>query len=263
MKENRFKKFWTKVNSFVDKILFPDDIKCLFCGKDVSDFENKPYCDECEKEIEFNKGNRCIICDEPIDNEAIVCDNCQKNKRFFKRAFCPFLYSGKVRTAILGYKDSNQRYKAKTFAKYIANRIQESGVEIDCVTYVPLTKKKLRERSFNQAELLAKEIAKILNIEVLSIFEKTKDVYGQKFSNFKERQANMKDLYKLISTKLDKEKNYLIVDDIITTGATVNYCAGLIEKKVKNVYVCAIARNKRRHKFSQEESASYNRFENQ
>lgn len=252
--KNKFQMFWKRIIKFFDKLLFPDDIKCIFCGTDVPDFENKPFCSECEKGFEFNNKNRCIICDEPIDNEAIVCDACQKNKRFFKKAFCPFIYSGVVRKAILAFKDSNHRYKAKTFAKYIASLIKDSGTKIDFITFVPLTKKKERARSFNQAKLLAEEIANLLDVEVLPMFEKVKDTAGQKYSNYKERQENMIGMYKLLPIDLDKDKNYLIVDDIITTGATVNYCSGLISKRVKNVYVCAIARNKKNFKASKNQN---------
>ena len=240
----KFKEYIKKIGNFFEHLIFPDDIKCVFCGTDVSDFEAKPFCEDCEKEIDFNNGHRCMICDEPIENEAVVCDRCQKNKRNFKKAFCPFVYGGKVRTAILGYKDSNQRYKSKTFAKYIANKILESKISIDKITFVPLTKKKLRERSFNQSKLLAERIGDILGVPVVEMFEKTKDTKGQKFASYKERQENMSGMYNLLPIKLSKDENVLIVDDIITTCATVNYCSGLIAKKVKNVYVCAIARNK-------------------
>ena len=242
----KFKEILKKAGLFFEHLIFPDDIKCIFCGKDVADFENKSYCDECEKDVEINNGNRCIICDDPIANEAIVCDYCQKHKREFKKAFCPFVYNGAIRHAILAYKESNKRFLAKTFAKYIANLIIESKVKIDYVTFVPLTKKKLRQRSFNQSKLLATEVAKILNVEVVELFERVKDIPAQKFSSFDERHKNMIDLYKLLPTKLEADKNYLIVDDVITTGATMNYCSGLISKKVENVYVCALARNKKR-----------------
>lgn len=245
MKTNKFKNFIKKTHEFLSNILFPDNIKCIFCGSDVPDFENKPYCDNCEKLIEFNNGNRCKICDEPINNEAVVCDACQKNKRAFKKAFCPFVYSGVVRNAILSYKSSNHRYKSKVFAKYIANRIIESHVQIDYITYIPLTKKKEKQRTFNQSKLLASEISKLLNVELITIFEKSKDTPPQKFATYNERQENMIGTYSLLPIKLDKNKNYLIVDDIITTCATVNYCASLIKKKVNNVYVASIARNKK------------------
>ncbi len=238
--------FWKRFKAFWEHLLFPDDIKCIFCGRDIFNFDEKPFCEDCEKTLPFNDGSRCIICDEPIDNEATVCDSCQKYKRFFKKAYCPFVYQGDVRKAILSFKDSNQRYKAKAFAKLIAERILKDNVKLDKITYIPLTKKKLKERSFNQAKLLAEEIGKILNVEVFDLFEKVKDNKGQKFASFKQRQENTLNMYVLKSVKLSKKENVLIVDDIITTCATVNYCAGLISSKVKDIYVCAIARNKLR-----------------
>ncbi|MDE6583609.1 MAG: double zinc ribbon domain-containing protein, partial [Clostridia bacterium] len=124
MKTKDSKVWFEKLKKIFSHLLFPEDLKCIFCGRDVPDFENKPYCEECEKEVVFNNGNRCKICAEPIDNEAVVCDRCQKMKHNFKKAFCPFVYEGKVRSANLSYKDSNQRYKAKVFAKYIAEDIK-------------------------------------------------------------------------------------------------------------------------------------------
>ncbi len=245
-------KFYLKIGGFFKKVgngffdlLFPDNIKCLFCGDDVPDFENKPFCEECEKEIAFNNGHKCMICSEPIGNEAIVCDNCQKNKRSFVKAFCPFVYHGIVRKTVLSYKSSNKRYLAKSFAKFIAKEITDSKVDLTAITFVPMTKKKEKERSFNQAKLLAIELGKILGIEVKDLFEKTKDGESQKSLNFKQRQKNMIGTYVLKEgVKFSKNDKILIVDDIITTCATINYCSGLIEKKVDKVYVAAIARNK-------------------
>lgn len=247
-KPNFIMKTIKKLSKFCCDILFPEDIKCIFCGNDIPNFDEKPYCEICEKEIVFNDKNKCLICAEPIENEAVVCDSCQKNKRFFKKAVCPLIYNGKVRSAILSYKDSNQRYKAKVFANLIAKEIQKEKLNIDVITYVPLTEKKKKKRTFDQSELLAFEIGKILNLPVLCLFKKERDSKAQKKSSFKERQENMKGMYSLLPTKLKKAYSVLIVDDIITTCATINYCSGLLEKKVKNVYVCAIARNKLKQK---------------
>ena len=227
-------------------LLFPENIKCIFCGVDIANFEEKPFCEDCEKKISFNNKNKCIICAEPIDNEAIVCDVCQKKKRFFKRAFCPFVYDGIVRNSILGFKDSNRRYLAKTFAKYIVKEIVDSKIDIDLITFVPMTKKKTRARSFNQSKLLAEEVAKLLNLPMVALFEKTKDAKAQKFLTSQERIDAIEGLYVFNQTKLNLDDNVLIVDDIITTGSTINYCAKLIEGKVKGVFACAIARNKKR-----------------
>lgn len=233
-----------KVNKFLDMSLFPSDMKCAFCDRDVPDFENKPFCEDCEKEITFNNSNRCLICSEPIDNEAVVCDFCQKHGRSFKRAICPFVYTGKVRDAILAFKDSNKRYLAKVFAKFIFDEITREGIVVNRLTFVPLTDKKKKKRGFNQAELLAKELGSLMGLVPEKMFIKTKDTKAQKFSSYKERHENMIGMFALSDVTLKSTDNILLVDDVITTGATVEFCSKLCEKKVANVYVAAIARNK-------------------
>ena len=244
--KEKFLMFFKKVGNGFANLLFPDNIKCFFCGDDVPDFENKPFCDGCEKKISFNNKKRCLVCSEPIDDDKVVCDECKKTKRYFKRAFCPFVYEGLVRKVILAYKDSNERYRAKTFAKFMAEDIKKSGVKIDVITFVPMTKKKQRKRSFNQAELLAKKLGEILGVEVVPLLKKVRDEKSQKFSSYSERQKNINGLYALLDIPSHKDKTILLVDDIITTCATVNFCSMLLSQKFKEVYVCAIARNRLR-----------------
>ena len=243
--DTKKEKSWLgRLKHFLSELFFPEKFKCVFCGADVPDFDNDPICDECKKLLPFNNGNKCQICSEPIDNEATVCDSCQLHKKNFKKAFCPFIYEGKVRSSILGYKDSNRRYLAKSFAKFIAEEIKKSGIEIDYVTFTPLTDKKKKKRGFDQAEMLALYVSKELGYEMVSLFEKTRDGKTQKKLTYKERQENMVGMYKLLPHKFHKTDNVLIVDDIITTGATIDACAKLICKRVENVYVAAVARNK-------------------
>lgn len=165
--------------SVFKRIFFPDNIKCMFCGNDIPNFDQQPFCNECQKKLEFNIGHKCRICDDPILNEAEVCDRCQKQK----------------------------------------------------------------ERTFNQSKLLAEELAKLMNVEVIDIFEKTSDTKSQKTSTFLERQKNALESYALKSNLNFAGKNILIVDDVLTTCSTVNALSALIYKSAKNVYACAIARD--------------------
>lgn len=226
----------------LDYLLFPDDIKCIFCGRDISHFDEKPYCEDCEKTLPFNNGHKCSVCDQPIGNEANVCEFCQTRKRNFKRAYCPFTYEGAVKNAILQYKNENQRYRAKAFARLIVEYMRPDDVKIDIITYIPMTEKKEKSRTFNQSKLLAEEIGKLLNLPVISLFRKIKDVAEQKTSTYKERMANVIGMYEMKKAKLTRSQNILIVDDVLTTCATVGYCAGLAYPKVNNIYVCGIAR---------------------
>ena len=133
---------------------------------------------------------------------------------------------------------------AKSFAKFIAAEVKSSSVKIDYVTYTPLTEKKKKKRGFDQAELLATYVAEELGCDCVKLFEKTRDGKTQKKLTYKERQENMVGMYKLLPHKFHRTDSVLIVDDIITTGATIDACAKLICKRVENVYVAAVARNK-------------------
>ncbi len=239
-KKAKFSGVFTKISSFIDKYLFPDDIKCIFCGRDIPDFYNKPFCEDCENFMEFNKGNRCKICDIPIKNETVVCDFCQNNKRFFKKAYCPLIYKDKIRQTILNYKFNNKRYLAKGFAVIMAKYLKD--LQIDIITFVPMTKVKQKDRSFNQSERLANELGKILDISVIPTLEKIKETDAQKTLTFQERSENLKDAFRVINKDEIKGKRVLLVDDILTTCATVNTCSEYLAKHC-TIFVTTIARN--------------------
>lgn len=241
-KNNIFRTFFNYFNNFLDKYIFPNDIKCIFCGKDIPSFYEKPYCFSCEKEIKINTGNRCLICDLPINNEAKICDFCKTNHRHFKRVFAPLIYDNIVRKTLISYKKDNKRYLAKGFAITIYNYIKNYANDFDIITYVPLTKEKRKERSFNQSEYIAKELGKLLNIEVEEFLIKVKVTIEQKTLNFQERKKNLLNSFKLKNIEKLKDKNVLLVDDIITTCATIDECSRVLSKYAKNVYATAPAR---------------------
>ena len=114
--------------------------------------------------------------------------------------------------------------------------------------------------TFNQSKLLAEEIGKLLKVSVLSCFKKEIDTKVQKRLTYKERRSNVIGEYTLKKINVKKSDNVLIVDDVITTTATVGYCSGLIYPKVNKVYACAIARE---YYKSKNESPTYTHFKKQ
>ena len=106
-----------------------------------------------------------------------------------------------------------------------------------------MTKKKQKEKGYNQAEILALNLSKITKIPFAPTLEKMIETKEQKGLNYKERSLNLKNAFKLIDKNLVKDKNILLVDDIVTTCATVNVCSQELSKYAKNIYICAIARN--------------------
>lgn len=243
IKFTKFKNYISKAKDYVLNLIFPKNIKCIFCGNDVPNFEEKPYCTQCEKQDIFNNGKRCKICDLPLYDESDLCDNCKNKKYLFQKAFCPFIYKAGVKNAILKLKEDNAKYLAKPFANFMAQKIIEENITINLIIPVPSHPKTIRKRGYNQAEVLALELGNILQIPVESnAIIKSTYTRQQKKLNYKQRQKNLYDSFKLIDKQKLKDKNILIVDDILTTCATVNSIALLLKGIAKNIYVAAVAR---------------------
>lgn len=248
MKNNGFfanlKKFFIKGGNLALDLLYPENFKCIFCGTDIPNFEAKPYCKECESKSLFNDGkNRCKYCDTPLFDESKICENCKRHHPVYSKAVCPLLYKDDVRSAILKFKDDNAKYLAEPFAKLICQRLQQENFSIDVIIPVPSHKKTIRRRGYNQSQVLAEEIGKILNLPVeCELIEKVELTKAQKTLDYNQRQSNLFKSFKAQNLGSLKSKNVLIVDDILTTGATVNAIARLIKKQANNIYVACIAR---------------------
>lgn len=238
------KDFWKRVLSMANQTMFPEGIKCIFCGKDINHFDEKPFCNECQNELLFNDGKRCKVCDMPINGESEVCDFCKTNHKHFYKARAMFEYDGKVRSCLLNFKSNNQKYLAKPIAFLMYNSLPDDMKNFDIILPVPLSNKSLKQRGFNQSGLLANEIAKISGKPTYeNVLLKTKETEHQKELTFKDRQQNLSGAFKIENRKLIKGKNVLLVDDVMTTGATANACSEILKKFSNKVYVLTFARN--------------------
>ena len=143
------------------------------------------------------------------------------------------------------FKVSSKKFtidEAVDFAKILASKFAESGISADIVTYVPTTAKKLKERRYNQSAEMAKEFAKLTNLVCLDLLDKTKDTIEQKELTRSER---LKNLIGSIVTKDKwqvKGKDILVIDDVFTTGGTMDACAKALKRaganKVYGLTVC-------------------------
>lgn len=235
LKNQKNRNFFNKISIFLNKYIFPDNFKCIFCRNDIANFCDKPYCENCEKILPFISENRCLICSNEINNEATICDSCQKHPPHFIKLFSPFRYEGIVKKSVLNYKYDNSKYLAKGYALILSELLR--NLDIDLITFVPMSKNE--KRYFNHSKFLAEELSKLLKIPCVEALKKIKDTKEQKSLTFKERRENVKDVFAL--TKSVKNKKILLVDDIATTCSTLDACA----EKLKNcvVFAVVIARN--------------------
>ena len=231
-------------------LLFPKKLKCIFCGRDIPSFDEQPYCDDCKKADFFNNSDfRCKCCDTPLNVDEGYCYHCKKNHKEFDKATSPFVYEDFAKKVVINFKSNNAKYLAEPMGKLMAERVKAENFDFDLIIPTPLSEKSLKKRGYNQSQLLAEEISKILEKPIRSdILLKIKETKHQKELGFNDRQNNLKDAFHIEHPKEIKNKKILLVDDIMTTGATANQCAKALKKYCSDIYVVVFARRKLNNK---------------
>lgn len=193
----------------------------------------------------------CPYCLSIISSDKAFCRDCSKSmpKTIYKRyaiggypCCTPFPYLEHYAAAVKRMKFQNRPDLAKQLALPLAKVIKEyyDISEIDLITSVPMHKKKLNKRKYNQSELLAKECARLLEIKYKTVLTKHKHNLEQhKTKSRKERENNVRGVFRLIDKELVKNKTVLIIDDIITTGCTLGECGRITEKGKARRVLCA------------------------
>ncbi len=219
------KKFLQKLCS----ILFPPDLKCIICGKELADPNRKCVCEECETKLPYIV-HPCERCGEEVVGEGRFCEACKYVKRDFDKCYSVFNYDGDAKKLVFKLKYENGKWLAGYMAKYLSDLIVSRNINYDIVTFVPVCKKRKRSRGYNQAELLAEKVAHDMHTDCKSLLERIKTTPSQVKLDFKDRLENIKDAFIVNLGENVKGKIVLIIDDVLTTGATLNECAKTLKK---------------------------------
>ena len=221
--------------------------RCELCG-DVVAFD-KELCEECES-LERISGELCNKCGKPKDE--CECKKHSNNKKPEYKAFiAPYYYEGSIRAGAVrfkeyGFPELSVRMGKEMYA-HIANYYCD--IPFDIITFVPMTRKKENKRGFNQSELLANEIAKHMEIPVQKLIAKIKSTGQQKRLGARQRRVNLRGSFDLENGAQVKDKTVLLVDDIRTTGSTLNECAYVLNSYgAKAVYAVAFCMAKAKDK---------------
>lgn len=222
-------------------IFFP--IKCGYCDEIT---ENGSYiCDKCNKNIDMeNLKNRCKLCGTKLFDKNRICEKCAKEKKYYDEFIYFSDYEDVLKNKMLAYKFNDKKYLKDFFAQELAKCLY--NVQADCIIGVPITKKRLGERGYNQTDLVAKELSKILGIEYIpNMLVKIKDTEHQSKLSKTERKINIKNCFSVADIYNIDGKKILLIDDIFTTGATVNECSKMLKKAgAQKVIVSAILKKK-------------------
>jgi len=194
--------------SSVLDILFPP--KCVFCSKILNKTDDG-LCDKCIEALPYT------------DNFG------RQDGEFFDFCVSPLYYTGVVRQSILRYKFKDASYYSTIYGKALAECISENPeVKYDIISWVPLSKKRERTRGYDQAFLLAAATAHELGETALPILQKHRDVQAQsELGDKTQRSVNINGAYKILNSdpKLIQGKRILLIDDVITTGSTLDECS--------------------------------------
>ena len=195
---------------------------------------------------------RCILCRAFLpDGKESVCDRCAsallreqpviRRGKKFDLCVSPFVYAGKLRESLHRYKFGGRKFYAKTYGSWLAACIRrELDGQYDLLTWVPVSRKRLRRRGYDQAKLLCEQTAAYLQTQAVCCLEKVADNPAQSsLSSAESRENNVKQMYRASEPARFAGKRVLLIDDIVTTGATIGECAKVLKAAGAAKVVCA------------------------
>ncbi len=235
------------VRSALDAVL---PRRCATCRRGISAGEIRVICSACWDAIPRIEGPRCAVCGVPFSSEAAVshspthrCGPCRDTPPAFTQAVAAGRYEGPLADAIRRCKYHRQVDLIAVLAELLHGAV-DSLPPVDAVVPVPLHVRRLRHRQFNQSLRLAAEVARRLNRPLWpDILRRTRGTAPQTTLDRAHRQANVRRAFTVRHPHRVVGQRLLLVDDVYTTGATVNECAKTLRaEEAADVYVVTVAR---------------------
>lgn len=241
-KDNLIKKLY---NSILD-LLFPEEGICFCCDQYDEEVKEDHICNDCRDKLIFINEDKCPVCGKPTYKgySSSRCSYCANKTFYFTKALAPLEFSGLIRKTIYKYKYESKPYIYKSFGEVMLRALEKENIgNIDYIVPVPLHRARKAERGYNQAELLARHISLKLGIPLeRNSLRRVKATKIQNKLARHEREQNIKDAFKIRDIRVFKDKRILLVDDIFTTGSTVNECSRILkEGGAAEVFVITIA----------------------
>lgn len=201
-------------------LLFPP--KCVFCGRVLHSGDDS-WCDKCTESLPY------------------TLNNGKQNGIYYDFCISPLYYRNVVRKSILRYKFRGATGNANAYGKMLAECIRsDSDAVYDIISWVPLSNKRKRSRGFDQAMLLALATALELDDVGIETLRKTRDVQAQsELGDAAERRANISGAYEVVDPEQINGKCILLIDDIVTTGSTLEECASVLISAGADRVICA------------------------
>ncbi len=240
--------FGVRAGVALARLLYPPH--CSVCGRAIREDEDRYLCTDCIGRINFVIDATCPKCGHelgPYAKDAARCINCRNVPLRFDRAVAAAHHTGAIRDLVLALKFARQKQNALPLARILAARLRETSIpeEAQLIVPVPLHRSRRRSRGFNQSELLVKELGEQLSLMVSHrSLKRVLDTPPQsRGMSLASRRANVKGAFGVRKPKAIAGKCVLLVDDVLTTGATTSECAAALKRAgAKKVYVATVTR---------------------
>ncbi len=213
-------------------LLYPR--RCLVCGEDLEPGPSGPLCREHRRAVVLIEDPFCERCGKKMFARAtgeLICDECRQTRRHFERAFSATLYNDTMKALVHRYKYDMRQYLAAPLAQWMIEFMHRhiNAESLDAIVPVPLHWRRYHYRGFNQAIALARALAREFALPVVRhVLRRKRHTVPQVNLGPKERVKNIKDAFRVRKAERIAGKRLLLLDDVYTTGATINECARIL-----------------------------------
>ena len=221
---------------------------CVFCDKRLSIETKNCVCQECLSSLPYVKGNVCKNCTRPLPKgyTADLCRSCKKTRYSLLHNVSALKYTGVVEEAIKRMKFTNlELWIANELGKILSETVQKEykDINFDMIVPVPISQINFVKRKFNQAQEIAAMVKNDLKIPMsINNLIKFKHTSQQSTLGYHQRKSNVKGAYKVLKPDVFVDKTILLIDDVFTTGSTINECARMLKKAGATcVYTATVA----------------------
>jgi competence protein ComFC len=216
-----------------------------FLYRSLLDFVYPPVCWGCHLSLASDEAvlcHRCVKTLPHLQQPALPSNRLswlQLERIFFDGTLAVYQYSAIVQELVHQFKYNGMTFLASLFGKAIASRLLQNSEEIEALVPVPLHRSRLRERGYNQSLLLAQQIAKAIGAPVIEgRLVRVKNTMSQATLTRQERMSNVTNAFQLKQPEIFKGKSIGLVDDVFTTGSTMNECARLLKEAGATSVTC-------------------------